>query len=399
MNAPPRSTLLPTTPPHGHLVWEHSRALLPGPSRTTPPDNVPARFVASLRRPLLRGLALAAVLGVCGLTARPAAAESLALAQNETVPTLCAEEDNVNVALLTPSNQNILSYTIEASHPGYSYTVDHSDPIWDNCTFGGGTDYPFDNPGRFSVYNDGITDVVVVREPRWWRPQGMTVIGRDGTVSNAHYIAVHRKIEGTNSYPQVLVFYQDGNLRLKPQPPAGRADTLFGTSVVVGPASVSGRPFVDVSSLQYLHDSDSFEITYSSGESAILRFDAVSRALSRVEVQVNYATGADVAFATFRSMYVAQDISDGDHMKWVDQTGTPRDDQILGFTGGLGSEFFLYRENLSIHNTSASDIRIGDFNLSIVPEPHTLWLLASGGLVGLIGSLRKRRGGLARFRS
>jgi hypothetical protein len=399
MNAFPSSSPQPAKSACHRPIRAHSQSPHRKPSTAVAGRDSPQGFVIFAGRWLLADLSLAALLIVGWLPPSPAAAESLVLARNETVPTLCAEEDNVNVALLTPSNRIITSYSIEARHPAYPYDEDHGDPIWGNCPPGGGIDFPFDNPGRFSVYNDGITDVVAVREERWWRPTGMTVIGRDNTVYDAHYIAVHRMVEPGN-YPQVLVFYQDGNLRLKPHPPEGRVDTLFGTSVVVGPAPVSDRPFVDVSSVEYLHDSDSFEITYSSGESARLRFDAVTRELSRVQVEVGYATPADVAFATFRSMYVADGIADADHMEWVDPTGAEYGHLILGFPGGLGSEFFLYRESWSIHNTSAPDIWVGDFQLSVVPEPQTLCLLTAGSLVMLIGSrCRRRRPLLGRYAS
>src|SRR5947207_14509851 len=52
--------------------------------------------------------------------ARANAASSAAIfSQNKSTPTLCAEEDNVNVPLAVTKGRHHVSFTIEAKHPKY----------------------------------------------------------------------------------------------------------------------------------------------------------------------------------------------------------------------------------------------------------------------------------------
>jgi hypothetical protein len=290
-----------------------------------------------------------------------------ALAENHSVPTPCAEHDNVNVPFISPGPaETIVSFRIEARHPGYVFEQDHGEEDFTNCPPPTHQDTFFPDPGAFSIHDDGITAIVAIRLDRWWRPRGMTAIGSRGEVRDAHFLAVHRKV-ADGHYPQVLVFYSDGNLRLKPLPPPDRLDTLFGSSVLVGPAPLSDRPFVTVRSVEYRATSDSLEIIYEDEEAASLYLEDATRESTRVRVEAHYATRRthpDVAFATFRSMYVAERNADVDHVVWKDGAGQVRDAPIMAFAEGLGGEFLFKRDLMSRHNTSAPDIWIGDFEFA-----------------------------------
>ena len=65
---------------------------------------------------------------------RGAAAPQVFTAANLTTPTLCAEEDNVNVPLLLPAASKRFSFRVEARHPGYPVTEDHRAPDFSNCS-------------------------------------------------------------------------------------------------------------------------------------------------------------------------------------------------------------------------------------------------------------------------
>jgi hypothetical protein len=302
-------------------------------------------------------LALSSVLS---LMAGPERAHAdTARAENRTVGTLCAEHDNVNVALV-PSRPglSITSFEIAATHPTYPFDSDHGQEDFTNCPPPTHADTFYSNPGTFVIHDDGWTVVIGVRLGRWWRPRAMTASGARGRFDDIHYIAVHREIDGR--YPQVLVLYSDGNLRLKPLPPVERFDTLFGSSVVLGPAPFSDRPFVSIDSVEYRPERESFDIRYESGESAVLAFDEVSRSTTRVRAEPGYATPPGVAFLTFRSMYVREGNTDVDHVVST-RSDVVRDDPIMEFSSAEADEFFFTRHIHSRHNTSAPDIRIGAF--------------------------------------
>ena len=273
-------------------------------------------------------------------------------AANRSTFTLCAEEDNVNI----PLTGRITSFVIEATHPTYPVPPDNCGPDFSNCP-PAPPGFPF-TPGVFKLFDDGETVVEAVREASWWRPNGMAAAVDDRPqVMDIHYVRIYRRIDGTSEYPQILVLYQDGNLRLIPQPPIGANSVCFGSSVIIGPAAPALRPFAEIVSVTYSSRSQSLEIRYRDGGSAIIILRDVNRNLTRVQVNVNYPTDT-LPFATFRSMFVADGNADVDHVRWMDAAGVMRDDPIMTFTGGEGTEWFFGRQTRSRHNTSAPGIRI-----------------------------------------
>jgi hypothetical protein len=274
------------------------------------------------------------------------------LAANRSTATQCAEEDNVNI----PLTGQVASFIIEATHPTYPVTLGNCDPDFSNCqpALSG---FSF-TPGVFKLFDDGETVVEAVREASWWRPSGMAAAVDDRSQApDAHYVRIYRRIADTSEYPQVLVLYQDGNLRLIPQPPVGASSVCFGSSVIVGPAATAQRPIAEIDSVTYVSQSQSLEVKYRDGGTATIILRDVNRDLTRVQVNVNYPTGA-LPFATFRSMFVADGNADVDHVRWVDAAGVTRDDPVMTFPGGEGTEWLFDRRTRSRHNTSAPGIRI-----------------------------------------
>jgi hypothetical protein len=95
-----------------------------------------------------------------------------------------------------------------------------------------------------SGFNHGFPSAV--RDSSWWQPHGMAASVDDGLpATDIHYVRVYRKIPETSEWPQFLVLYIDGNLRLIPHPQEGMARVCFGSSVIVGPAAMSARPAND----------------------------------------------------------------------------------------------------------------------------------------------------------
>lgn len=129
----------------------------------------------------LRTLAVYAVLG--GLA--PEARAQCPHATGNSPPTVCAEEDNINI----PFTGNVSSFVVEATHPAYAVGVDSCLADFTNCPPPGGG-YPFP-PGVFVLFDDGITIVEAVREASWWRPNGMLASADQGTpFTDVHYVRV-----------------------------------------------------------------------------------------------------------------------------------------------------------------------------------------------------------------
>ncbi len=286
-------------------------------------------------------------------TPTPTPPSSTAHTENHSTETQCAEEDDVNV----PFFGNISSFIIEATHPTYPVIMDSCASDFTNCPASEGPDYPF-SPSAIKLYDDGETVVEAIREASWWRPNGMAVSVNNGDPAvDIHYLRLYRKINDANEWPQFLILYMDGNLRLIPHPPKGTTSVCFGSSVIVGPAAPATRPIAEITSAIYRSSSKTIEITYKDGGSATLNPLIVSRTLAQIRVDIHYPTDV-LPFATFRSMFVTQGNADVDHVKWKDLRDVVHDDAIMDFPVGSGREWFFYRSEWSKHNTSAPDIRI-----------------------------------------
>lgn len=275
-------------------------------------------------------------------------------AENLCYPTTCAEEDNVNIPLI---GDNVHQFRITATHPLYNIEADNCAANFSGCS----QRAPL-APTTVScdtLYDDGTNVFSVCSDTEWWLPNQMTVtIGGDS--ATGHRLVWNSKIAGENSWPEVLVLYQDGNMRLKPQPPIGVNDVCFGSSVIVGPATPDSlRPFVEIEQITINPSKLSLAVLYKDGTTSQLDL-TVNREKAEVTVLANYDTSE--SFATFRSMYVTEENAD------VARVTTAVGDYALldilptawspAWSSLAGPYWFFYRQQSSSHNTSAPDIRI-----------------------------------------
>lgn len=275
---------------------------------------------------------------------------------NESYQTECAEEDNINL----PFNydQNVSSFKIIATHPTYTVESYNCDADFTSCDLSGDTSYSFDNPGTFKLFDDGNTYFEAIREASWWQPNGMSVrINQGDTIDEIHYIRVGRKISDADSWPQFLVLYQDGNLRLIPHPTTNSNAVCFGSSIIIGPAEKAKRPIAAITAIQFISANDTLKLTYDDGSTVNIVVEAVNREKSVLAVNLIEIQTPSHPLLTFRSMYVEPGNTDADTIKWYNATSSKTED-ILSFTEGVGSRWRFYRRVVSKHNQSAPDIEI-----------------------------------------
>lgn len=279
-------------------------------------------------------------------------------AENFSSGTDCAEDDNVNVPLSGP----VEAFVIRATHPGYPVDASDCAPDFSGCGPSDDPAYPF-TPDTATLYDDGTTVVEAVRQDSWWLPAGMTASANSGPLhQNMHMLRIYRKIADTNSWPQFLVLYADGNLRLIPHPPLGLDSVCFGSSVVVGPAAHGARPFAQIASVRYDSARDELVLTYTAGGEATIAILGVDRVQAALRVFVRYNT-VGIPFATFRSMYVSPTVADAARVTYPlspDSAGSWGDSSIMQIPDVVrASRFHFFRETPSVHNNSAPDISIG----------------------------------------
>jgi hypothetical protein len=291
---------------------------------------------------------------------------------NQSVTTVCAEEDNVNVPVYLPDASR---FWIVATHPAYCPCVyDFCPADFSQCAPGKGG-LP-DDCGTQDLWNDGINVIRVCTVADWWRGRTMDVVV-NGTRKAGHYLQYYRKIADALSWPQFLVFYQDGNLRLKPHPPTGVDDVCFGSSVVVGPVTQGDRPYADILEIRIDTTDGSLDVTYVTGGTAHIDLH-VDRDQASAGVFVNYAATSDTPAATFRSMYVTEDNCDAARIHAVSG-----DSPILGpWTRLDGTWWRFYRETESRHNQSGPDFAIVLDTAAMFRVEQTGAVLADGAFYG-----------------
>ena len=200
--------------------------------------------------------------------AQAASPEPLAVeVTNASEPVLCAEKDNVTINL---ASKDVRRLRIEAAHPAYIGTLqrDSFEADWTGCTAAGDpAPGPPQPPRRTTLYEDIELWVVGLTFPTFWRPATATVRIGERVEKGVHLLQVWmiRPMGGE----EVLVLYpQDGYWRLRPLAPAGMAPTAFGSSFLIGPVEVEGRPIVKIQEVAFDPKARTFTLAFERGGAA-----------------------------------------------------------------------------------------------------------------------------------
>ena len=315
--------------------------------------------------PLLRAAILPLLLTVTLMTASLARAGShdgLAVTvTNGSEPVLCAEKDNVSIEFTSPE---VRGFRIEAAHPAYITSIqrDSFEADWTDCDMSGD---PVHHSGvavttRKTIYEEPDIWLVGWTFPTFWRPSTATVRVGDRVEKGLHMVQVWviRPMGGE----EVLVFYpQDGYWRMRPRAPAGLAPTAFGSSLLIGPVEVDGRPIVRIKEIAFDPKSRTFTLHYEGGGSATLRMAHLDEHRHTLEVAFDRPV-AGRPFASLRSMYVTEFNNDVSRIavREPDAKGW-RESPILDFKSATASAIWMGRTAISRHNTSSPDIVLNGF--------------------------------------
>ena len=156
---------------------------------------------------------------------------------------------------------------------------------------------------------------------------------------------------------EVLVLYpQDGYWRLRPLAPAGLAPTAFGSSFLIGPVEVEGRPIVKIREVAFDPAARTFTLAFERGGAATVKMSATDQ--NRNALDVSFDRPVDGRpFAALRSMYVTDFNNDVARIavREKDAKGW-REDPIMAFKRALATDVWAGRVSPSRHNTSSPDM-------------------------------------------
>ena len=308
------------------------------------------------RLPVLAGLV--ALAGSILSPAVHAAPASVRIA-NESVPTLCAEEDNVDLRL---HGAAVTRFRVEAMHPAAIGTIvsDITAPDFTDCTITDKADFRF-TPRDVVMYEDERIKVLGITFDKFWRPDRVPFTVGERTEDDFHLVQLYHKAPGKEPYEFLVIYPVDGYWRLKPQPPANLTDIVYGTSMLVGPIEVMQRPIVNMRAIRFDPATLTFHLDFKLGGSAEVKVAGLDRTRVSLDVALSQPI-AGRAFATLRSMYVTETNADGARVEWR-AAGARRwqESPVMDFRGGEGIEMKLTRAVPSRHNTSAPDYRFIGF--------------------------------------
>jgi len=308
------------------------------------------------RRAAVLALALA-----LGAIPGAAAAQSIAVqAINASVPTLCAENDNVYLKFVSSA---VREFAIEAVHPAYAGTIvlDRSAPDFRNCNMSGDPAYRAEEPRRVTLYETGELQLVGHTFTSFWRPNKVPVRVGARVETGLHLLQLYTKFKERTE--EVLVLYPaDGYWRARPLPPENLSYSAYGSSFLVGPIEDEGRPFVDITDIAFDPATLTFRLVFARGGTASLRVDAVDREHIALDVKFDASVAAPRPFAALRSMFASETNADVARLTWHAPGARAYDTApVMAFHGADVLELWAGRRLPSRHNTSAPDMIFSAF--------------------------------------
>jgi hypothetical protein len=307
-------------------------------------NNVMAAFVAALM-----------------LAPAHAAGEVAVEVTNASEPVLCAEKDNVT---LNFAARDVTKFRIEAAHPAYIGMLqkDSYEADWTACDMSKDpvVASAVKVPTRKTIYEEPDIWVVGWTMPSYWRPATATVRIGDRVETGLHLLQVWmiRPMGGE----EVLVFYpQDGYWRMRPLAPEGKSATAFGSSFLVGPVEVEGRPIVKIKEIVLDPKARKFTLSFERGGSATLTMTKVDQNRHALDVAFDKPIEGR-PFAALRSMYVTEFNNDVARIAVREKTAKGwREDGIMSFRKAIATDVWAGRTAPSRHNTSSPDMVLGGF--------------------------------------
>jgi hypothetical protein len=305
--------------------------------------------------------ALAAGFLLLALSAAAQAADGLAVdVVNASVPTLCAEEDNVYLKLQSAEARR---FTIEAVHPAYAGTiqVDRFAPDFRNCNMSNAKTFKF-QPRRVTLYETPDWWLVGYTFESFWRPNQVPVRVGDRVISGLHLLQLWTR--GASRPEEVLVLYPaDGYWRARPMAPPNLGWNAYGSSFLIGPVETEIRPFVDIKDVAYEPSTKTFTLDFVRGGNATLRVGKLDDERIVLDVNLSQVPGAQRPFAALRSMFVSEGNSDVARIGWRTKDSEAwQKDPVMEFKRATAAELWAGRLVPSLHNTSAPDMVFRDFS-------------------------------------
>ena len=308
-----------------------------------------------------RGLYATALLVAFCLSAERLCAQALNVqVVNKSQPTLCAEDDNVDLRFYGPARQ----WRITAKPPVFMGMIvrDQTAPDFTDCVI---KDAPPDEGAvvnKVVLYEDATYQLVGFRKTGgFWRKSDVDVSVGETHVNHLELLQWHIKRQG-QFYEFLVLYPSDGYWRLRLLPPDPLTATAYGTSFLIGPVEQAARPFVALKSVRFDPAGQSFSVAFVKGGGAGIKLADLSQAQVALDVRLTTVPDGKRPFMAMRSMFVRPDNADSSVVAFKTIKGRDwHTDTVMQYRGSEASALWLGRLLPSRHNTSAADMQIDGF--------------------------------------
>ena len=278
---------------------------------------------------------------------------------NASEPVLCAEKDNVTLNFASPQ---VRQFRLEAVHPTYigGLRDDRFAPDWSACEDISAATSDVPPPRKVTFYEDVELWLTGFSFANFWRDKDVPIRVGDRVEHGLHLIQLW--VRRNQRAEEVLVLYPaDGYWRIRPLPPAHLGWSAYGSSFLVGPVEVQGRPLVNIKEVSFDRRTMTFHVTFDRGGSAAIRIATLDRERLALDVTFDQPV-ADRPFATLRSMYVTETNADVARVAVREAAAQGwREESIMAFRQGKATDVWTGRTVPSQHNTSAPDLIFSRF--------------------------------------
>jgi hypothetical protein len=305
---------------------------------------------------------LLAALGLIGhvSTAPAATLDGLAVdVRNKSEPVLCAEKDNVSIELASPE---VRSFRIEANHPAYigGLREDRFEPDWTACE-DISAETSATPPGRKVTFFENV-DLWLTGHSfaNFWRPNQVTF--RVGDTVEKGLDLVQLWVRRKERAEEVLVIYPaDGYWRIRPLPPAHLGWSAYGSSFLIGPIDMDGRPVVNIKDIAFDAKTMIFTLSFTDGGRATVKIDTLNPEKMALDVTFDQPVQGK-PFVALRSMYVTEFNADVARIAAREEGARSwREEPIMAFDKARATDVWMGRLVPSRHNTSAPDMIFNRF--------------------------------------
>ena len=279
--------------------------------------------------------------------------------ENNSVPELCAEKDNIELDFISPRLRHM---QIQAVHPSYINTIvsDRWAPDWSSCDLSHDPKF-FAQARRRTFWETPEFWMTGYTFQSFWRPNDISIRVGDTVEKGFHLIQLwmwHRE-----RAEEIMVFYPpDGYWRIRPLPFEDMRWTAYGSSFLVGPVETQERPIVAFEEIIFEPDTRSFILKFKRGGQARVVIKNIDQDRLTLDVGFSDAMPGGRPFAALRSMYAMQTMSDAAIVAWRSKRGKGWEEApVIRFPGASATEVWVGRHLPSRHNLSAPDMVFSKF--------------------------------------